>query len=241
MSDDVLIDDNQLALPMLLERPPSFMIARDRDILPIMFHVHAPLAQDILDVTYNRGVMWNGSGWAPTVRADIDPERDVDWTGDCRELPSAWTKSFDVVAFDPPFLTRDQQKGRDKAMPTKWTNQYGLVDHMAEKPTDLFLPFLSEAKRVLRSGGFVFAKIRDMVSTAGYACNHVDFINAAREVGLYAEDIMIKVDPNAGHLNSPNWRRVLHFRGMHCYWIVVKKTLSNECLRIENGKKRGKS
>lgn len=205
-------------------RPLSVVNGRDRDVIPQLLDCHAVPEPDIVDVTYNRGVMWKGTGYSP-YRVDVDREMspEADLIADCRQLPLA-DGSFDVIAFDPPHLPVAAASANSSGIERR---QYGLTevgdyrtgDHVAP----LFEPFLCEARRVLRSQGIVIAKIADLVHNHRYQWQHVDFINAARAVGMTACDVVIKADPAASNLKSSKWQRVHHFRRAHCYWIVVRR------------------
>lgn len=84
------------------------------------------------------------------------------------------------------------------------------------------LLFFKEAKRILKENGIVLAKIADIVHNHKYQWQHVDFIIAAREIGLTPCDMIIKADPNAGNLSSSKWKNIKHVRKAHCYWIVCR-------------------
>lgn len=209
-------------------RPISVVYGRDHVVLPLLFQVHAPDATDVLDCTYNRGVMWKKSGHAPTVTVDLDPDMPADHAADFRDMPFD-DNSFDVVVFDPPHLPA--------AVASKGSSgiehmQYGLGgDHdyrQGDNISPAFVGFAAEAQRVLRPGGVVFAKIADLVHNHRYQWQHVDFIVAAQLAGMSPCDVIVKADPAAANLKSSKWRNVKHFRRAHCYWIVVRNGRSCE-------------
>lgn len=78
------------------------MHARDKQVLDVLIDLHAVKSPRILDVTFNRGVMWKGSGYVPT-RMDIDPRFEIDVVADFRTIPFE-DESWDVIVFDPPHL-----------------------------------------------------------------------------------------------------------------------------------------
>lgn len=43
-----------------MNRPSSVVLGRDKDVIPLLLSTHAVEDPRILDVTYNRGVMWKG-------------------------------------------------------------------------------------------------------------------------------------------------------------------------------------
>ncbi len=87
----------------------------------------------------------------------------------------------------------------------------------------LFVPFLREAKRVLRPDGLVFAKIKDYVHNHRYRWMHLFFVGGCKKVGLTPCDLVIKRDPCGGNLKSGRWKNAHHARNVHCYWIIVRK------------------
>jgi len=213
-----------------MTRPSSVVIGRDRDVIPLLITTHAVEDPRILDVTYNRGVMWKGTPYAPH-RADIsrDLSPDADTIADCRDLPFG-AGTFDVIAFDPPHLPAAAASKGSSGIEAR---QYGLTAdgdyRQGDNINPLFLDFLREAKRVLSPQGIVIAKIADLVHNHRYQWQHVALISAAEALGMTACDVVIKADPAAGNLKSSKWERVNHFRRGHCYWLVIRP--SRRCER----------
>lgn len=210
--------------PTAAVRPESVIYGRDHDVLPVLFQVHAPDAVDILDCTYNRGVMWKGSGWAPTVTSDSNPDCDAEHEADFRSLPFP-DGSFDVVVFDPPHLPAAAASANSSGIERE---QYGLTEHGDYRQGDNIVPafagFFTEAKRVLRPEGVVFAKLADLVHNHRYQWQHVDFVVAARAAGMTPCDALIKADPCASNLKSSKWQKVHHLRRAHAFWLVVRNS-----------------
>jgi SAM-dependent methyltransferase len=204
-------------------RPLSIVNGRDKDVIPLLMQVHAPFSAVILDATYNRGVMWKGSGYEPTKKLDIEPLTDDTDQGDFMEMPYD-DETFDVVAFDPPHLPTAIASPGSSGIERV---QYGLTNSGDWRSGDNIVPgfyrFMQEAKRVLRPNGIVIAKISDLVHNHKYQWQHVDFVVTAREVGLTPCDVIVKADPAASNLKSSKWKQVRHFRRAHCFWIVLRK------------------
>lgn len=204
-------------------RPESVLLGRDYEVLNLLIPFHFRKIPRILDCTHNKGVMWKGTRWKP-VRMDIDPQYELDVVADFRALPFA-DHSFDLLVFDPPHLPHAQDS---KTTDIDWVTRYGCNGHSAGRSGDnvspLFLPFLQEAKRVLREGRLVFAKIADMVHNHRYQWQHLDFVLACREVGMTPCDVLIKRDPTSGHLKSGQWKNMHHLRRCHTYWIIVRNS-----------------
>ena len=205
-------------------RPTSFVQGRDKDVIPVLIRIHAVKEPRILDVTHNKGVMWKGTPFAP-VTFDINPDVNPDHVGDFRDLSRFAEGSFDVIAFDPPHLPAAAASANSSGIERE---QYGLTEHgdyrQGDNVSPAFEPFLRETRRVLGPKGIVIAKIADLVHNHRYQWQHVDFINAARHVGMTPCDVVIKADPCAANLKSSKWESVKHFRRAHCYWIVVRNS-----------------
>lgn len=206
------------------ERGSSVVLGRDKDVLPLLITTHAVPQPRILDVTYNRGVMWKGTPYTPH-RADISREfsPDADTISDCRDMPFP-ADSWDVIVFDPPHLPSAVASANSSGIERR---QYGLDTSGDYRQGDnidpLFRPFLREAKRVLTQDGIVLAKLADFVHNHKYQWSHVAFIQAAIAEGMTPCDVVIKADPTAGNLKSSKWQHVHHLRRGHAYWIVIRR------------------
>jgi len=204
---------------------------KDPEALKILLEVHAVADPVILDCTYNKGKMWEGLDYKP-LRMDIDPSFELDVVADFCSMPFA-DSSFDVICFDPPHLpTHAASKGSSGI----WKKRYGITADDKLREADhvcaLFKPFLVEARRTLRPGGVVLAKLSDIVHNHKYQWQQVEFVNAVRDVGMTPCDMLIKCDPLAGNLKSSKWENVMHLRKAHCYWIVCRN--SSKCERKKN-------
>lgn len=209
------------------KRHKTVLNGRDVEAIDILIAIHCAVSNPkILDCTYNTGKMWKGSSYKPT-RMDIDPSFDLDVVGDFANMPFKGAE-YDVIVFDPPHLpVAAASKNSSKI----WEKSYGITPigrgREGDNVVGMFLPFLIEAKRVLKTGGIVLAKIADLVHNHRYQWQQVDFVNAARSIEMTPCDMLIKCDPSAGSLQSSKWNKVKHLRKSHCYWIVVRN--SNKC------------
>jgi hypothetical protein len=210
------------------ERPLSLVVGRDKDVLPVLFGIHAPAAVDVLDCTFNKGVMWKNSGLAPSVTSDLDPSWGTDLVADFRNIPLP-AASLDVIVFDPPHLPAAAASVNSSGI---YRRKYGLDEHgdwrQGDNINPVFVEFLVEAKRLLRPDGLVFAKIADFVHNHRYQWQHVAFVAAVEAVGMTACDLIVKADPTSANLKSSKWQRVHHFRRAHTYWLVVRNSTKCE-------------
>lgn len=112
----------------------------------------------VLDPTYGRGVWWRR--WRPRDLVVHDLAMDgVDF----RALPYS-DASFDVVAFDPPYVSVG---GRRTSGMVDMLGRYGLTDAPRSPSAlqDMINSGLAEAARVVRPGGVVLVKCQDYVSS----------------------------------------------------------------------------
>ena len=205
----------------------SVLYGRDNQAIPLLLDLHCDIQNPkILDVTHNQGVMWKGIAERYNLTTmDINPEFHTNLLGDFTAIPCE-DSSFDVIVFDPPHLPA-AAVGKNGNI---YGDKYGItldVTLRADNIDGYFLPFLLEARRVLRPNGIILAKIADITHNHRYQWQHVLFINAVNATGMTPCDCLIKTDPSAGHLVSGQWEKQHHLRKAHCYWIVVRN--SSKC------------
>lgn len=201
-------------------RLESVRMGRDPDLLDDMLDFYAPMAKRIVDVCCNRRKMWKGTRWGgKVVGYDINPEVMPDVVSGWHDLPDK-DATVDVLCYDPPHLPA---AAATQASLKQYVTDYGLEQTCGgDNVAALHLPFLAEAKRVLRPDGLIFAKIKDYIHNHRYQWNLEYFNAAARAVGLTPCDLIIKRDPCGGNLKSGRWKTAHHAKNCHCYWVVVR-------------------
>lgn len=213
----------------MVDRAKSVLYGKDHTAIDMLIEIHAEtLTPKILDCTYNTGKMWKGSQFSP-IKTDIDTSLKTDVVSDYTAMPFKGG-SFDVIVFDPPHLPNAVDSSNSSGI---WRDKYGLKKDVNEyrngdNISDIFIPFLTEAKRVLCPGGIVLAKIADIIHNHRYQWQHVDFINAARDLGMTPCDMLVKTSAASGNLKSSKWMNVYHLKRSHSYWIVVRNANYDE-------------
>ena len=199
--------------------------ASDPQLLRILLGLHA-VGDRILDATAAHGRVWRGliPPYAP-VRFDRRALPGVDVVGEWRQMADLFVpSSFDVILFDPPHMRHAGANGIVGGR--GWGDRFGTLspglddDELADGDSinHLFRPFLEASRSVLTPEGCLIAKIADQVHSGSKQLQHVDFINAARELGWTICECEPK--PGSSTLTDPKWQRQLHLRST-TYWIVA--------------------
>lgn len=143
----------------------------------------------VLDPTYGRGRWW--TEYLPQHLTAHDLKTDgVDF----RRLPEA-AGSFDVVAFDPPYIAPG---GRTTSTTPDFNDRYGLVDvpKTPDSVTALILAGVVEFHRVLRPDGLLLLKCMNYVSGGRYRPAAYDVLRGAEQIGFRLVDELV-------HLRHP--------------------------------------
>lgn len=208
----------------MTERISSIIYGTDPVVLQAMLSFYIPEGGVAADVTCNARRMWQGVTWAGQVTyCDVNPDVKPDIVADFRALPFA-DDSLDLLVFDPPHLPAASASKEALRGVTGYRAEFGLdLAPEGDNVASLFAPFLTEARRVLRPGGLVFAKLKDYVHNHRYQWMLCEFVAAVRAAGLTPCDLIVKQDPCGGNLKSGRWKKVHHARNAHCWFVVVRK------------------
>jgi hypothetical protein len=176
----------------------------------------------ILDATVNGGRFWRGTS-RPVIGMDVQAKHHPDIVGDNTKMPFR-RAAFDVVVYDPPHIP-NQGKDRSK----DFNVRFGLIARSSKDNdytfTHTFLPFLKEAWLILQDEGILLCKLTDYIHHHQYQWAHVEFLQAAKEIGFRPCDCIIKV--RKGPIIDPKWKVAHHSRRQHSYWLIFRK--SNKC------------
>lgn len=176
--------------------------------------------QTIIDPTYGNGTFWSGIDTSQynLIASDIK-------TGiDLRNLPYD-KDSVDMVVCDIPYrYTPEKNKKHED------TDGHGKVDALynlqnskltnTQKVLELYYEGMQEAKRVLKSGGFLIVKCQDTVQDGKNIWVHNILMSKAGEMGFACRDILIVVTKSP---TKSRWNMQRHFRKAHSYFLVLRK------------------
>jgi len=117
----------------------------------------------ILDPTYQDGTWWKH--WRPErlVTNSLDPANGPDMTFDFRVAPFP-DQTFDVITYDPPYVSKG---GRKTSTMQDHQRRYG-IDDAPGSPRELQYLInegLAEMAVLVKSGGYLFVKCQDYVSS----------------------------------------------------------------------------
>lgn len=190
---------------------PLSVCTKDHEALRALTEIHAPKAKLLLDCTWGKGGIWRGWSDPPfhIIKSDIDPYGKPDLLADYFNLPFL-AETADVLVWDPPHL---EDVGKNSLM-AKY-NGHATLSVSASAPW-----FIMQARRVLRPGGLLLTKIADSVHRGLFSMAHTDVCFSASGGGFTVVDCMIRVRKSSP---NGNWKRILHVRSAHSYWMAFKK------------------
>lgn len=202
-------------------RIESVHIGRDGPLIDKMLAFYAPSAKRVIDVCCNARRIWKHSEAAEMVVGyDIDPSVQPDVVCSWDDLPDG-DDTVDVLVYDPPHLPLAAASAKSSQT---FASRFGLGRSVkGDNISEVHMPFLLEARRVLKVDGLIFAKIKDYIHNHKYQWNLELFNAAVRTAGLTPCDLIIKRDPAAGNMKSGRWQKAHHARNVHCFWVVVRK------------------
>lgn len=206
----------------------SVYIGDDANLIQILLDLHSRgPGTKILDATFGHGGFWRGTesltagreiigldmrmatGELTTLAGSRGFERTL-VAGDYHNLPFG-RNTFDVVLFDPPFLTGGGENQRMKKWYTTFDSYEDLMISL-QRARDEFA-------RVLKPKGFVIMKSMDWTEGSRRRWMHIDAVN------LWAgpfrlDDLIVKVA--AQNMRNPGWKRQERSRAAHVYFLVFR-------------------
>lgn len=229
-TNGLLISSLNVEEPAQYEPISSVWEGSDAGLLEAMLCFYPTIKpHPILDATYNTGRIWKGSK-RRVVSMDIEARHKPMIVDDNRIMKDIPSKKFGLVIYDPPHVG---PQGRDKSV-KRFDVDFGATMECGKEHgwtlSYLYPPFLTQAKRVLKPDGLLFAKITDMVNSHRSRWAHCDFMRMAEEAGFTVCDLIVKV--RNGPMKSTKWQHAHHARKRHCFWIICRNGDSCERQRF---------
>lgn len=167
----------------------------------------------VIDPTYGLGTFWRD--WTPRKfrGSDLNLEKSpcgqaIDFTA----LPDD-DKTMQTVVFDPPY----KLAGKADAIVD---GRYGVGQYASiEARHQLIMAGVTEAERVLVSGGHLLLKCQDQVASGKVHWQTILFANHAKECGLTLVDSLLFQSYRA----QPKGRRQIHARRNYSTLLIFKK------------------
>jgi len=181
----------------------------------------------VLDVTYGRGVWWQAFRPHYLVTNDTDPRCNTEFSYDFRYLPIGWMGKFDVIAFDPPYVSPG---GRATTTITDFHAAYGtkvVAATPARLHGTLIAPGLQNCARILKPGGRILQKTQNYVSSGTLQPGTYWAYETGTRLGLTLIDELCYLrspgpQPTENLDGTP--RRQVHSRRNYSTLLVWKKT-----------------
>ncbi len=133
---------------------------------------------------------------------------------DNREMTGVSASAFGAVVYDPPHIGL---QGRDKSR-KRLDEDFGATVACGKEQNRslsyLYLPFLTQAPRVLKPRGLLLAKITDMVNCHSSKWPHCDFMCMAAEDDFTVCDLIVKTRTEP--MIATKWKTAHHARKRHC-------------------------
>lgn len=130
----------------------------------------------------------------------------IEW--DATKLPFD-NNTFNNIILDPPFVIANRKSNFKSS-----TTNFGSYKNESELKENYYL-LLKEAYRILNKNGICIFKCQDFTDTKTMM-THCLVYNLAVEVGFYAKDLAILVNPKNKPVNNNLQQR--HFRKIHSYF-----------------------
>lgn len=165
------------------------------------------------DVTYSKGVFWDGLK-PPKYCSDLIPQAPNVTQDDSTVLSTYTSGSLRSVVFDPPFLFRDRKAANNDKM-CKRFSYFKTYDELME----MYTKSMDSIRRVLIPKGFLVFKCQDMTDGRFY-CTHNKAINYATSNGYTLKDIVLKVSKTKLQRDAKQQNCVAK---VHSYFLILQK------------------
>ena len=206
-----------------ITEPVRSVYATNQEILSAIETLHCTGGFEC-DMTFGNGSFWKGRN-QPNYCFDITPLQEGVIQADSQMLPLEGS-SLNNCVFDPPFLTY-VKNGRDHNSKVAMTARFGGYYRYDELESH-YRGTLSEAWRVLKTGGVMVFKCQDVIHNHRMHCTHVNVVNWAEYEGFRLLDLFIL--PAKSRMPGPQKGVQRHARVFHSYFLVFIKQNSRKQL-----------
>lgn len=183
------------------------------DLFPDVFALYAQAGNRILDLTYGRGVFWQGVERERYEVVTNDLHTEADYHYDLRATGFAG-ESFDVVVLDPPYMHGG------KTVKASINQCYLNANGSHKSVIALYVDGMREAWRLLKSKGVLIVKCQDEIESGKQQLSHVEIILAAQELGYRVLDLFVLVQPGIPAMRL-NYQKSA--RKNHSYAVVFRR------------------
>lgn len=166
-----------------------------------------------VDPTYSKGIFFRKLP-QPQLKFDIEPQYPDVIKASANNLPLD-DASVQSVIFDPPFMASKSPNN-----PGKIKSRFTAFNSITEM-WEMYQSSLVEFWRILRPGGIVVFKCQDAVSSGKNWFSHFQIEKYAREIGYEQLDLFVLGSKHV--MISSTWKRQMHARKSHSYFIVLQK------------------
>lgn len=176
----------------------------------------------VIDLTYGRGGFW--TEYRPELFISNDLHKPATCSVDYRNLPADWAGFFDVVVFDPPYISTGTKA---KSTTPEMYDRYGIGNARGwrEVFTDIQHGIV-EAERILKPRGRLLVKCMDYVESGSIRWGRRHVVDVAERAGLKQVDEFVHhsgTGPQPTVNLDGTLRRQVHSRRAHSFLCVFKK------------------
>lgn len=202
----------------------SAMQGNNEELFPHILNLYVERGSVVADITFGKGVFWNGVERDKYVLLATDLSSGTD----CRSLPYS-DASIDCIVFDPPYMHTPGGSAHVGHQNFELYYRNNLAKHNKkyhEAVLELYQETGVEAWRVLKTGGFFIVKCQDEVCANQQRLTHVEIINHYASLGFITEDLFVLMRRNKPGVSS--MIKQAHARKNHSYFLVFWKRKGRE-------------
>lgn len=197
----------------------SAVTGNNADLIANVARLYLRKDDFVLDLTYGEGVFWKKVKprylTANDEKFTVDREKsrfNFDFRTIAAEAP-AWRDLFNIVAFDPPYLTGGQHAQNHLSdrfglgsVPSTTRSKHGSTATVM----GLYEQGMENAKQLIIPGGTLWVKCQDGVDAGHLRFNHIDVMTIGETLGLDPIDLFVLVSskhPRMRHKYQKTARR----------------------------------